>query len=462
MAQVLLLGTNFVNFVGRFAWVGLGRDGFEAVEVTEWDEPQAVLGSFLHRLAYPDFFRRHQEGGRELRLAHHHHGGRGAVDLRSLQLRGEYLFTAKGKGGFEVFDVANVDNKDSSERIVTAPVSPLGQRTSVPTRFATAVALPTTMPVAPYRDPNPDPGNGERPFHPIYRYALVSDREEGLILVDVGTLTDRDPANNFLARALAFNPGGALAGAENLTVAGNHVYLAGRFGLAVVDLAEPLAPRLAAVLPELRGAKAVAVQLRYAFVAGEEGLAVVDVTAPGRPRIAARLPEAGRVASVHVARTYAYLAAGGRGVVIVDVERPEAPFVDQVFDAEGRLADTRDVKVGATNASLFAYVADGGNGLAVLQLTSPETVPGYLGFSPRPAPRLIAWKRTHGEAVALSKGLDRDRAVDESGNQVAVFNRIGARPFTQEEMRRLYLRDGELYTVPDAPPRSGRSQERAP
>ena len=66
MAQLLLLGTNFVNFVGMHAWVGL-EGGFEAVRVTEWDEPQAVIGSYLHRYAYPDFYRLHVErNNREL------------------------------------------------------------------------------------------------------------------------------------------------------------------------------------------------------------------------------------------------------------------------------------------------------------------------------------------------------------------------------------------------------------
>jgi hypothetical protein len=450
LAQLLLQGTGFVNFIGRYAWVGLAGDGFEGVAVSEFDEPQAVIGSTLHRLAYPDFYRAHRERGLELPEAHHHPAGGGEV--RSLQLRGEYLYTAKGAGGFEVFDVANVDNKDFSERVVTAPVSPLGQRTYVATRDATAVALPTNNPVAPYRDPNPDPANRERPMHPIYHYAFVSDRQEGLILVDVDTLTDRDPSNNFLRRALTFNPEGRLSGAQSLTVAGDWVYLVGERGLAVVDCSDPLAPRVAAELPDVKGGRAVAVQFRYAFVAGDEGLTVVEVTDPAHPRVAARLPAAGPAASVYLARTYAYLAGGPRGVVIVDVERPEAPFVDQVFDAGGELSDVRDVKVGATDASLFAYVADGENGLAVLQLTSPDTVPGYLGFSPRPAPRLIARRHTPGPAVALSRGLDRDRAADESGNQVAIFNRIGARPMTLEEMQRLYLRDGELLRVEDEPP----------
>ena len=103
----------------------------------------------------------------------------------------------------------------------------------------------------------------------------------------------------------------------------------------------------------------------------------------------------------------------------------------------------QQVKVAMTNASLFAYVADGKNGLRVLQLTSPETMPEYAGFSPRPKPVLIATFKTKGEALAISKPLDRDRSVDESGNQVSVFGRRGARPFTYEEiLRMLRTNDG--------------------
>ena len=67
MAQLMLLGTNYVNFVGLNAWVGL-EGGFEAVRVTEWDEPQAVIGSYLQRYAYPDYYKLHvDQNGRELK-----------------------------------------------------------------------------------------------------------------------------------------------------------------------------------------------------------------------------------------------------------------------------------------------------------------------------------------------------------------------------------------------------------
>ena len=111
---------------------------------------------------------------------------------------------------------------------------------------------------------------------------------------------------------------------------------------------------------------------------------------------------------IYIARTYAYVANGEEGVAIIDVERPEQPKLDQSFNAEGTINDAHAVKVAMTNASLYAYVADGKNGLKILQLTDPETMPDYAGFSPRPQPRLIATFKTKGEAVGISKGLDRD------------------------------------------------------
>ena len=86
----------------------------------------------------------------------------------------------------------------------------------------------------------------------------------------------------------------------------------------------------------------------------------------------------------------------------------------------------------------------------MVQLFSPSDNPNFLGFSPHPTPQRIAQYPMH-EALIVSEGIDRDRAVDESGNQLAVFGRRGARPFTKAEMEKLYLRDGQVYTVTDTP-----------
>ena len=110
----------------------------------------------------------------------------------------------------------------------------------------------------------------------------------------------------------------------------------------------------------------------------------------------------------------------------------------------------------SVNASMFALVADGKNGLQILQMISPENVPGHMGFSPKPNPKLIASFPTHEPAVAIGRGLDRDRVVDESGNQTVVFGRRGSRPFRLDEMKKFYERGGELYSVENIFNRTGK------
>ena len=448
MAQLLLQGTNFVNFVGYNAWIGEEKQ-VAAVQVTEWDEPQAVIGSYLHQYAYPDYFAQHQQRGMRLPTVQ----TRATKDAaRCLQLRGEYLYVAEGRGGMRVYDVASIANKGISQKIITAPFSPWGQDTHIASSNATCVALPTNQSINPLRNEGElmRVTNLEQPFHPIYSYAAISDSVEGLILVDVNTLADRDPQNNFLTRAMTWNENNILSGARHVMLGGHFAYVSADAGLVIVDLDDPLKPKLAAVVP-LKGARASALQFRYVFALDDEGVTTIDVTDPTKARQigSARivLADARRI---YVARTYAYVAAGAEGIAIIDVERPELPKLVTKFNAEGKLTDARDIVVGSTNASLFAYVADGVNGLKVVQLTSPDSQPKFYGFSPEPRPKLIAWRNTASPALALSKGLDRDRGVDETGGQIAVFGRLGSRPFTWNEMKKFYQRpDGSVWTVRD-------------
>ncbi|MCZ6596721.1 MAG: hypothetical protein O7B99_03695 [Planctomycetota bacterium] len=454
LAQVFLLGTKQVGYMGYNVFVGEGEEGFEAVRVTEWEEPQAVIGSHLHEMAYPDHYEAFVEDGRLLSEAEHH----GGTEILSLQLRGEYLYTANGAGGFRVYDVANVNNKDFSEKLVTSPVSPLGQNTHIETRYATAVALPFNNHISMSRKWRPE--NQEQPYeyrgrtqnmHELYRYSYVTDLHEGLIVVDTDCLTDFDPQNNFIRRAVTFNPDGILDGAINVNLAGTVAYVCCDRGVVLVDLDDPLEPRVIGTIgaPHVVRPTAVAIQFRYAFVTDSEGLKVLDVTLPedAKPVAGAALKIA-EARDVYVAKSWAYVSAGSRGLVIVDVERPEEPVIAQVFDAGGVIDDLHATRVATTNDTVFAYLADGRNGLRIVKLIAPnDGGRSAFGFSPAPVPELIATHPTRGPAVALSEALDRDRAVDETGNQVAVFGRIGGRPMNLEEMRRLYLVDGRVYAV---------------
>ena len=165
----------------------------EAVRVTEWDEPQAVIGSYLHRYAYPDYY---TAASRQRPRAAARRTATTRTTRSCLQLRGEYLYVAEGAGGMRVYDVASIANKGISERIITAPFSPLGQDTHIASTerdLRRAADQPADQSAAQRRRQRDARSrerfgevmredNEEQPMHPIYNYAFITDAEEGLIL----------------------------------------------------------------------------------------------------------------------------------------------------------------------------------------------------------------------------------------------------------------------------------------
>lgn len=329
----------------------------------------------------------------------------------------------------------------------------------MPTPFATSVALPSTLALDPARKRLPE--NEEQPIDLFYAFVYLSDRVDGLVVVNVATLVDGDPSNNFLKKDVVFNPDGVLTGASFVAAAGHRLYMTTPRGLFVINVADPMHPRIEGQLTGsyLRNPRCISIQFRYAFVTDEDGLKVLNITNPAHPvpvnGSVVRLANAGRL---YVARTYAYVANGPEGLAIFDVENPERPRLEQMYNASGALNDTRAVQIGSVNASMFALVADGRNGLRIVQLISPDTVPGAQRFSPRPNPKLIATYHTPGETNCVSRGLDRDRIVDETGGQTVVFGRRGARPFRLAEMSPFFRRlgTGDLYKVENVNVADGR------
>src|SRR5258707_4318624 len=169
----------------------------------------------------------------------------------------------------------------------------------------------------------------------MYGFFYVADKYEGLIVVGNpdhkgknpggGPLLDGNPKNIFIGRAATLNPGGILNGARRITIAGTYAYILCDRGLVVVDLDNPLQPKVTAEIgaPTLNDPRGISIQFRYAFVVDHDGLKVLDVTQLEQPIAvpAARVP-LGDARNIYVARTYAYVASGKKGVAIVDVERP--------------------------------------------------------------------------------------------------------------------------------------------
>src|SRR5262249_874613 len=161
--------------------------------------------------------------------------------------------------------------------------------------------------------------NQEQAFLPIYSYAAITDSVEGLILVNVETLADGEFRNNFLKRAVTWNPDNVLKGARHIVLPGPVPYITPDPGLLPLDPSDPLKPRLGAVRP-LKNARASAVQLRYLWVTDADGVKLFDITRllDPVPVPSGTIPLAD-ARRLYVARTYAYVAAGAEGLAIVNV-----------------------------------------------------------------------------------------------------------------------------------------------
>ena len=193
-------------------------------------------------------------------------------------------------------------------------------------RNATCMALPTNQPIAPTRNEamaaTRRPADGHVSLLeetrssasiPIYNYAVVTDAEEGLILVDVNTLADGDPRNNHLKRARDLEPG-RRAERRAARHAGRpyRLYRRRRAGWSWSTSTIRCSRAIVVTLP-LSDARASALQFRYLWVTDAEGLKLFDVTELARPvpvpSATVPLADARRI---YLARTYAYVAAKAR------------------------------------------------------------------------------------------------------------------------------------------------------
>ena len=372
------------------------------------------------------------------------------TEVLSLQARGEYLYAACGEGGLRVFDIAFIDDKAFSERITTAPVSPLGQRFYVETKYAAAVASPATIAPDPTRSHRPE--NFEQPVAGVYGYLYVADKYEGLILVGAGTLLDGNPLNNFLKRDVTFNPNNLLCGARNLTIVGNYAYVCCDAGLVVVSLKDPKNPQVTCVIgnDKLKCPTAVQVQFRFAYVCDSEGIKVLDVTRLDQPKFVSALP-LDDARNIYLARTYAYVAAGRHGLVILDILNPPRPIIDQVYSAERlhqrpqrrEAGDHQRQRVRLPGRRLQRHAR------GAVDFAGDARLDRFQSSARAPADRHLPHVRRAGwpsrrASTAIVPWTSR-------GTRLAVFGRVGARPLNLEEQQRMYLHDGKLWRVSDDP-----------
>lgn len=225
----------------------------------------------------------------------------------------------------------------------------------------------------------------------VGQFLFIADGERGMEVLDV-----TDPSRPVFISS--FNTAGDT---QDVAIAGTYAYLAcGEGGLVVVDVSNPAHPmRVASVnLPgPAQGLAVVPVtpanpvpgappggQAAFVFIAaGGKGLQIIDAQLPIAPRLVGEVSLPGDARDVTVVGPFAYVAAGKKGIRVVDVSRPDQPQT------------ASDISVGGDANHVVAvgnvlYVADGSGGLLLLNISQPANPVKLLSYN------------THGIAASLA------------------------------------------------------------
>ena len=92
LAQMLGFGTGTSDFFGRYAYVGEGNGGLDAVVWTRTGGAAGARQPLAQTRLSSNYLNHVEKNKGELKEAYHHHG----KEILDLTLRGEYLYTANG------------------------------------------------------------------------------------------------------------------------------------------------------------------------------------------------------------------------------------------------------------------------------------------------------------------------------------------------------------------------------
>ena len=198
-------------------------------------------------------------------------------------------------------------------------------------------------------------------------------------------LTSRSRGTNYASSNLSIaNFGGddgevfaGLSGSTTITVS-----TAGHSAIVPVTVTS-FSPRQVGWVSVPGFANDVAVAGRYAYVAaGGQGLQVVDVEDKARPAVVASLALSGNANDVVISGDLAYVAAGASGLHVVDISNPLVPVRVGGFDTAG-------IAFGLAAQGARVFLADGPQGIVILDATDP-TQPRLLGSVATPGVSAVA------------------------------------------------------------------------
>lgn len=192
--------------------------------------------------------------------------------------------------------------------------------------------------------------------------------------------------------ALAGDPRAMAVRLDPVHARATHAYVGcGDGTLQVVDLKNPVMPRLVGARRELADPRAMVTQGDWLFVAdGVGGVLVFDTSKPDKPALAGTLPTV-QANGLHLCWPWLLVADGPGGLLIADVADPARPAALASVDCNGesgapneavdvtalfqysrtRAADPLGERIERSHARHLAYVACGLDGVRIVDFTEP-------------------------------------------------------------------------------------------
>lgn len=152
----------------------------------------------------------------------------------------------------------------------------------------------------------------------------------------------------------------------DVAIAGTNAYLAtGGAGMSVVDVSDPLRPRVTGSLYATGIATGVVTRGSYAYLAeSDQGFRVIMISDPGNLITVSTLDTPGQALDLAVSGRYLYVADGWGGLVVADVGVPAHPFMLGAVPLP-------DQAVGVAISGAIGYVAARTSGLLVVDTSDP-------------------------------------------------------------------------------------------
>jgi hypothetical protein len=158
--------------------------------------------------------------------------------------------------------------------------------------------------------------------------------------------------------------------AEDIAIRGSYAYVVNGDGLRLIDITDPVNPKITGSVNTPGHAYKVVINVNYAFVIDRESaLHVIDISDPNLPTLKGECSILGITTELTISGNYAWIAyfilgsENSRGLQIIDINNPTKPIEIKIYK-------TNYTVEGIAIRNNYAYIT-GSGGLKVLDITDP-------------------------------------------------------------------------------------------